>query len=80
MPGKIWECGCIDDEDKEMLMDGIHSELYSIGRSIERREKMAALDEPGGHILLNSAKNQKNKLLKLKRKVDSMTLCEIDSD
>ena len=77
---KIWDCGCVDADDWNKILDGVNSELRYNERSIERSKKLVELDRPGSLILLNSAKNDEKKLLDLKDKIEGMTLCEIDSD
>ena len=80
MADKIWDCGCVDADDWEMLIDGIDSELRSAERRIDRTEKMSKVNVPAGSILYNSALTDKKKLSDLRIKVESMTLCEMDSD
>lgn len=78
MPDKIWDCGCIDGDDWELLLDGINSELRHNERVIERRKKLVELDRPGSVILLNSAQTDMKKLLDVQDKIESMTLCEME--
>lgn len=80
MADKIWDCGCVDAEDWELLLDGINSELRYNERSIERSKKLVELNRPGSNILLNSNLTLKKRLLELQGKVDSMTLCEVGGD
>lgn len=80
MADKIWDCGCVDAEDWELLLDGINSELRYNERSIERSKKLVELNRPGSNILLNSDLTLKKRLLELQGKVESMTQCDMDSD
>lgn len=80
MPEKMWDCGCVDSEDWELLLDGVNSELRYNERSIERSKKLVELNRPGSNILLNSDLTLKKRLLELQGKVESMTLCDMDSD
>lgn len=80
MAEKIWDCGCIDAEDWEKVLDGINSELRYNERAVERGKMSVKLNSPGASILLNSAKTERKNLSDLRDKIESMTLCEMDDD